>query len=168
MNWKHYLVCTILIIVGVVCSVELFAILDIKSGEYGSVFIYDQVNNYQEFSKFDYGTIDFATDNFTNYTSITTYANQNFDGTKNNYQLFFNGRPLNNVSQTAGKLSGDLIIKFYDLDATVITMAELTFTVEYLASSTKVTITTHNQDNSISYLNAYLNINGAVLKVVQR
>lgn len=168
MKWKHYLICTILIIVGVVCSIELFRILDIKSGEYGSVFVYEQVNDYEEFSKFDYGIIDFATDDFVNYTSITTYANQDFDGTKNDYLLFFNGRPLNNVVQTAGKISGDLTIKFYDLDGMVIVSAKLNFTVEYLANNTKVTITTQNQDNSISYLNAYMNINGAVLKVVRR
>ncbi len=166
MKWKHYLICAILIIVGMVCGIELFRILDIKSGEYGSVFVYDELNSYQEFSKFDYGIIDFATDDFVNYTSITTYANQDFDGTKSDYYLFFNGRPLNNVTQTAGKISGDLIIKFYDLDGIVITTAQLNFTVEYLANSTKVTIATHNQNNSISYLNAYMNINGAVLKVV--
>lgn len=168
MKWYTYVICFILLIVGAFCTVELFDLFSVQSGEYGSVISYQTQENYEEFSKFDYGTIDFDTEDYSNYKNISTYGSQKFDGTKENYTLFFNGQPLNNVVQTAGRINGDLSLKFYDLSGKEITTANIHFMVEYLASSTKVTTTITNENNSVSYLNAYMEINGAVLQVVTK
>lgn len=168
MKWYTYIICFVLIIVGVFCTIELVDLFSVKSGEYGSVISYQTQGYYEEFSKFDYGTIDFDTEDYTTYKNISTFGSQQFDGTKEDYTLFFNGQPLNNVVKTAGRINGDLSLKFYDLNGEEITTADIHFVVEYLASATKVTTTITNVDNSVSYLNAYMEINGAVLQVVTK
>ena len=167
MKWYSYIICFILIIVGTFCTIELVDLFSVQSGEYGSVISYQTQENYEEFSKFDYGTINFDTEDYVLYKNISTFGSQNFDGTKETYSLLFNGQPLNNITQTAGRINGDLSLKFYNLNGEVITTADIHFVVEYLASITKVTITITNIDNSVSYLNAYMEINGAVFKVVK-
>lgn len=167
MKWYSYIICFILIVVGAFCTIELVDMFSVKSGEYGSVITYKTQENYEEFSKFDYGTIEFDTEDYTNYKNITTFGTQDFDGTKNEYTLLFNGQPLNNVSQSAGRINGDLALKFYDLNGAEITTANIHFMVEYLASTTKVTTTITNTNNEVSYLNTYMEINGAVLQVFE-
>lgn len=167
MKWYTYIICFILIIVGTFCTIELVDLFSVTSGEYGSVISYQMQENYEDFSKFDYGTINFDTEDYTIYKNISTFGSQNFDGTKENFKLFFNGQPLNNIVQTAGRISGDLSLKFYDLNGEVITTANIYFVVEYLSSATKVTISITNVDDSVSYFNTYMEINGAVLQVVK-
>lgn len=168
MKWYSYLLCFVLIIVGAFCTVELVDLFSVKSGEYGSVISYQTQENYEEFSKFDFGSISFDTEDYIEYKNISTYGAQNFDGTKEEHTMFFNGQPLNNVVQTAGRINGDLSLKFYDLNGNEITTANIHFMVEYLASATKVTTTITNVDDCVSYLNAYMEINGAVLQVVTK
>ena len=168
MKWYSYVLCFILIIVGAFCTVELVDLFSVKSGEYGSVISYQTHGDYKEFSKFDFGSIDFDTEDYKSYKDISTFGTQKFDGTKENYALFFNGQPLNNVVQTAGRINGDLSLKFYDLNGDEITTANVHFIIEYLASATKVTTTITNTNNSVSYLTAYMEINGAVLQVYSK
>lgn len=168
MKWYSYIICFILIIVGAFCTVELVDLFSVKSGEYGSVISYQTHDNYEEFSKFDFGSIDFDTEDYNSYKDISTFGSQKFDGTKEDYVLFFNGQPLNNVVQTAGCINGNLSLKFYDLNGDEITTANVHFVIEYLASATKVTTTITNTNNSVSYLTAYMEINGAVLQVYSK
>ena len=74
----------------------------------------------------------------------------------------------NHIVQTAGRISGDIAINFYNLDGQLITTADLNFVVEYQASNTKVTATITNVGDSVSYLNTYMEINGAILRVVNQ
>ena len=168
MKWYTYIICAVLIVIGSFCTVELVNIFDVQSDEYGTVFVYETPYKYNEFSRFDFGRIDFDSQDYQKYQSITTYAAQDFDGIKNNYTLFFNDQPLNHIVQTAGRISGDIAINFYNLDGQLITTADLNFVVEYQASNTKVTATITNDDDSVSYLNTYMEINGAILRVVNQ
>ena len=59
MKWYSYLICCILIIIGVFCTIELIEVFSVKSGEYGSVISYQTHSDYEEFSKYDFGSIDF-------------------------------------------------------------------------------------------------------------
>ena len=167
MKWWSYVICCVLIIVGTVCTIELVDKFSVKSGEYGSVITYDE-ENYEEFSKFDFGSFSLDSEDYVSYKNVTTFGAQEFDGTKEEYALFFNGQPLNGVVQSAGRINGDLTINFYDLNGDTITTVNVHFMVEYLASATKVTTTITNVDKSVSYLNAYTEINGAVLKVYSK
>lgn len=168
MKWYSYLICCILIIIGVFCTIELIEVFSVKSGEYGNVISYQTHSEYEEFSKYDFGSIDFQSENFIDYKNVSTFGAENFDGTKQEYTLFFNGQPLNNVVQTAGRISGNCLLKFKNLNGEDVCIADVHFVVEYLASETRITSTITNENNSVSYLNSYMEINGAVLQVVSK
>ena len=125
-------------------------------------------NDYTEVSKFDYGSLSFDTEDYVHFTNVSTFAPQDFNGKQNDYTILVNGQPTNNIIVNAGKISGDLTLAFYSLNGDVVSTAELHILIEYYASGTKVTLTTQNSNDSVSYLTTYTNINGAVIKVVQR
>ena len=168
MKWYHYLTCLCLIIAGVLCSIKLVDIFNIKSAEYGTAITIETKNDYNQISKFDFGSLTLTSEDETNYQINETYASQSFDGTAGDYTVLFNGEHTNNVVVTAGKISATYTIKFYDLNGEEIVQSNLDILIEYLASGTKVTLSTVNTNNSVDYLYAYSNISGAVVKVVER
>ena len=103
-----------------------------------------------------------------NFTNVSTFAPQDFNGKQNDYTILVNGNPTSNVVVNAGKISGDLTLTFYGLNGDAVSTADLHILIEYYASGTKVTLTIQNINDSVSYLTTYTNINGAVIKVVQR
>ena len=168
MKWYYYLICFILIIVGVFSTMELVKLFNIKSAEYGTVITIETKNEYTEISKFDYGSLSFDTEDYVNFSNVSTFVSQDFDGNENDYTILVNGNPTSNVVVNAGKITGSLVLTFYDLNGNVISIAELHILIEYYASGTKVTLTIQNNNDSVSYFTTYTNINGAVIKVVQR
>ncbi len=168
MKWWHYLICAVLIVVGIFSSIELIEIFNVSSKEYGTAITIETKNDYEEISKFDFGSLSFDTEDYVNYTNVSTYAPIAFDGSNEDYLILFNGQPANNIVLNSGKISGSVSIAFYDLNGDVVSVADLNVIVEYYASGTKVTLSIENVNNSVSYLTTYTNINGAVLKVVKR
>lgn len=168
MRWYHYILCFILIFIGIFSTIELVKLFNVKSAEYGTVITIETKNDYTEISKFDYGSLSFDTEDYVNYTNVSTFSPQEFNGRENNYTILVNGNPTSNVIINAGKITGDLTLSFYDLDGEVASIADLHILIEYYASGTKVTLTIQNFNDSVSYLTTYTNINGAVIKVVQR
>lgn len=168
MKWYHYLICFTLIIAGVFCTIKLVDIFNVKSAEYGNAITIETKNDYNQISKFDFGTLTFTSNDQTNYQMLETYAPQDFDGTAGDYTILFNGEQTNNVVVTNGKISATYTVKFYDLNGNEIVQANVDILIEYLASGTKVTLTTTNTNKSVDYLYTYSNVTGAVVKVVER
>ena len=166
MKWYTYLICGILMILGVFSTISLVRTFNVKSGEYGSVVIFDRAQKYETFSHFDLSGLQFETEDFVNYTLIDSDVAQDFNGIRNQYDLLFNGKPLNNLTQSAGVISGDYILSFKDMDGSVVSNVNLHIKVEYSAQATEISVTTTNDQNSISYLNASFNIDGAIVDVV--
>ena len=168
MKWYHYIICFVLIFIGIFSTMELVKLFNVKSAEYGTVITIETKNDYTEVSKFDYGSLSFDTEDYQNFTNISTFAPQDFNGKQNDYTILVNGNPTSNVIVNAGKISGDLTLTFYGLNGDAVSTAELHILIEYYASGTKVTLTLQNSNDSVAYFTTYTNINGAVIKVVQR
>lgn len=168
MKWYYYIICFVLIFVGIFSTIELLKIFNIKSAEYGTVITIETKNNYIEISKFDYGSLSFDTEDYINFTNISTFAPSDFDGKSNDYTILFNGQPVSNVVVNAGKISGNLIMYFRDLNGEIVSTSDLYILIEYYASCTKVTLSMVNMNDGIAYFTTYTNINGAIIKVVQR
>lgn len=168
MKWYTYLLCFILIVAGVFCSIELVKMFNVKSAEYGSIVTIETKNDYTVVSRFDYGNLVLETDDYVNFTNISSFEPTEFNGKENDYTILFNDNPLNNVVLNAGKISGDLNLCFYDLNGDVDVTSNLHVLIEYYSNNTKVTLSMENVDNSVGYFTSYTNINGAVVKVVQR
>lgn len=168
MKWYWYIVCAVLIVVGIFSSIELVEMFNVASKEYGTAITIETKNNYDEIAKYDFGTIGFESDDYINFSNVTTFAPMEFDGKDKDYILLFNDQPAINTVVTNGKVVGDVNLVFYGLEGEKVSKAELHFVVEYFASQTKVTTTITNENDSVAYLETYMGINGAILKVVER
>ena len=80
----------------------------------------------------------------------------------------FNGQLVDNVLVFPGKITGDLILNFYDLEGRNACNVKLNILIEFYSGGTTCTLSLINENNSIGYLSTYTGINGAVLKVVER
>lgn len=168
MKWYHYILCFTLIFIGIFSSVKLVKLFNISSKEYGTAVTIETKNNYDEISKFDFGSIAFISSDNVNFSNITSFSPQEFNGENKNYFLLFNDQMAINTIVSSGKIAGDINLLFYSVEGENVSKAEMHFIIEYYAGQTKVTVTTKNTNDSIAYLETYMSINGAVLKVVER
>ena len=168
MKWYKYLICFVLIIVGICSSMELVKIFSVRSAEYGTIASIETVNDYSVISVFDCSGFHMDTPDNSYFEYSITKDPEKFNGKEKDYTLLLNGQPVNNVVSTSGKISGDYIKNFYDLDGEVITTAKVHVLIEYLASGTNVTLSMENVNASVSYFETYAQVSGAVIKVVER
>ena len=168
MKWYHYLICGVLIVLGIFSSMKLVELFNVSSQEYGSVITIETQNNYNEVSKFDLGTFTLQPTSGNNYSEIITLAPETFDGAGKDYLILFNGKPANNVDSKSGQISGDMSLTFYDLEGKEITTANFNVAIQYYVTQTVITISMTNENDSVSYLSHFTNTNGAVISVVER
>ena len=168
MKWYHYLICGVLIVIGIFSTMNLVELFSVSSQEYGSVITIETQNNYNEVSKFDLGTFNLTPTTENNYSEVITLAPQSFDGAGKDYLILFNGKPANNVNSKSGQISGDVSLTFYDLEGKEITTANFNVAIQYYVTQTVITISMTNENDSVSYLSNYANMNGAVFSVVER
>ena len=168
MKWYHYLICGVLIVIGIISSVNLVELFNVSSQEYGSVITIETQNNYNEVSKFDLGTFTLQPTSGNNYSETIILAPESFDGAGKDYLILFNGKPANNVDSKSGQISGDVSLTFYDLEGKEITTANFNVAIQYYVTQTVITISMTNENDSVSYLSHFTNTNGAVISVVER
>ena len=168
MKWYHYLICGVLIVLGIFSSINLVELFNVSSQEYGSVITIETQNNYNEVSKFDLGTFTLQPTSGNNYSEIITLAPETFDGAGKDYLILFNGKPANNIDSKSGQISGDVSLTFYDLEGKVITTANFNVAIQYYVTQTVITISMINENDSVSYLSHHTNTTGAVISVVER
>lgn len=166
MKWYSYLICFVLIIFGVLSLIDLTEMFNKQSKEYGSAIIFNK--DYTEFAKFDLGIIDFSSVDTVNYTFIQTYGSLEFDGNENDYELSFNSQPFTQVKIYPGRIEATLNLYFDNSSGERIATSNLNFNIEFLSSETRITITTKNENSSISYLYSYMEINGSTLRILKR
>lgn len=168
MKWYHYLICGVLIVIGIFSTMNLVKLFSVSSQEYGSVITIETQNNYNEVSKFDLGTLNLTPTSGNSYSETITLAPQAFDGANKDYLILFNGKPANNIDSKSGQISGDVSMTFYDLEGKEITTANFNVAIQYYVTQTVITISMTNENDSVSYLSHHTNTNGAVISVVER
>ena len=168
MKWYHYLICAVLIVVGIFSTMNLVELFSVSSQEYGTVITIETKNNYNEVSKFDLGTFTLQPTSGNNYSEIITLAPETFDGAGKDYLILFNGKPANNVDSKSGQISGDVSLTFYDLEGKEITTANFNVAIQYYVTQTVITISMTNENDTVSYLSHHTNTTGAVISVVER
>ena len=168
MKWYHYLICAVLIVVGIFSTMNLVELFSVSSQEYGTVITIETKNNYNEVSKFDLGTFTLQPTSGNNYSETITLAPETFDGAGKDYLILFNGKPANNVDSKSGQISGDISLTFYDLEGKEITIANFNVAIQYYVTQTVITISMTNENDSVSYLSHHTNTTGAVISVVER
>lgn len=166
--WWKYLVCAVIIIVGILCGIELIEMFGTKSGEYGSPITIETIQGFDIVESYDFGLIEFADDDNDNtYTYTATFAPVDFNGSLYNYSLMFNSQPIQDISLSSGAISGSLQLTFYDTEGYEITQSNLFISMSFYANSTVIEFEIQNINESLSYFTTYMNYNGANLKLVK-
>lgn len=163
-----YLISVVIIATGIYSCIGLNDIFGVKSQEIGIAIHIETQKDYTSISYFDFGIISLESEDYVNYSNVTSFDTQEFDGTDKEYLILFNERPADNVITTSGSVSGVVILNFYDTDNEIIVTAELNVLIEYFAKETKVSTSIRNTNGSVSYLNSEMELYGAVIQVVER
>lgn len=166
MKWYSYLICFILVLSGVFCTIGLVQIWSESSEVHGTVPPIEVQHGYDKVAKFNFEEMPFDSEDNLNYTFTSTEDVVDFDGAKNDYVLFFNDNLVSDVEIFSGKVVAHLTLKFYGTDGSVSSISNLNILIEFFDGNTVVTIKTKNENNSMAYLTQYVNVNGATLKVL--
>lgn len=168
MKWWHYLLCGLIIVIGVFTSIKLIDMFKVQSKEYGTVLSIETKQNFNIEAKYDLGFLDFEEKENGNFVYEVSEAPIKFNGANKEYGMLFNSEPVHDVKVSSGKIEGILTLNFYDTDGLLITTSDVKISIEFLASDTQIRFETKDINKSNSYLYRYLDINGAQLKIVTK
>ncbi len=168
MKWYSYLICLVIIVGAIFSTISLVDIWKQHSGVYGEPISIETTADYTTIAKFDYGIIEFESEDGQTYTNTTNYGFIDFDGTQGNYALLFNDTLLSNIEFMAGKVIGTMSMNFYATSGDYVCTVNLDINIEFFDGQTVVSLTLQNEDDSVAYFMQYMTINGAVFKIVER
>jgi len=168
MKWYSYLICAVLIVLGIFSTVNCVKEFSVKSSVYGSIESIETKNDYNEVFKRDISDIEFESEDDIQYVYRSQCGHVDFDGTKSEYRLLVNDSVSSEAIIKAGKIESVVDLNFYNTDGEKITTATLKILIEFLDSQTVITMSMINEYDSISYFNQYVCMNGLILKVVER
>lgn len=163
-----YALSIIIIFSGGFCSYLTYDILNTHSQEIGHAYHIEYVEDYTIISEFQYGYIDFESEDNINYKNISSYKAQEFNGTDKDYVVLINNLPADYNEVLPGKVLATINLNFYDVNGNVTATIKIDINIEYLSKETSVKINAQNKNNSISYLSTYMEINGVDIKVIAR
>lgn len=168
MKWYIYLICFVLIVIGVFCGIELYKELKAESYVNGSI----DISNKFEMESFNYSSssVAFYHDD---YDTTDTYTFQkdllvvdSFNGKEKTYQVILNDYILFNTEFNPGSIFSNVAIDFYDTEGNVICNADIKISIVFLSNKTQLTLATVGDKNS-SFLQQYFTDNGIRLRVVE-
>lgn len=163
-----YIVAFVLIVVGVFCGIQLYKEIQSESYINGSIDISNRFS--QESFNYSSTSVVFYHDL---YDSTSTYTFEkdflkvdDFDGTKNTYEIVLNDYVLLNADVNAGSVSATVNIDFYDTAGEVISTVHMKISVKFLSNKTQLTLTTVGSE-SASFLEQYFADNGIRLQIIE-
>ena len=165
-----YILGTIIIACGAITGTLLYKEMTAESYINGSIDVSNQFS--QESFKYSSTSVVFYDDIYDNkdlYTFSTELLKvENFDGIKNKYEVEINDYILlePNLIITAGAVSGQLPMEFYDLDGNVDVSAVLNLSIQFLSNKTVLTLSVEGYEPS-QYMEQYFADNGIRITVNQ-
>lgn len=167
MKWWSYIICALLIFLGFAAGVWLYDRFGIENASYGTPITIEQQQGLEEVVRYDFGYITLSDDDEDDtYTFQQTFAPVDYNGNLNDYTLYFNSQPVQNIRVSAGAISGEISFKFYDIDNELITEATLEISIAFYENTTQMLLEIDNVNDSVSYFSTYMNYNGAILKLL--
>lgn len=161
-----YILCFILILGGVFCSIKLYQQITKESYVNGSI---DIENEFRKESFFYSGTaIAF------NPTGVGTYyefSNEltpvdGIDLSKKDYTFYFMDYGVINAEMKGGQITAPITVNFYNSNGSLACAGQLTVKIEFLSNSTKLTLSCPNE-KSATYFEQYFLDYGIRLKLVE-
>ena len=168
MKWYTYLICFILIIVGVFCGIELYKEIKAESYVNGSIDISNKFS--QESFNYSSSSVTFYHDN---YDTTNTYSFQkdllvvdSFNGKEKTYQVVLNDYILLDTEFNPGSIFSNVEIDFYDTEGNVICNTEMKISIVFLSNKTQLTLSTIGDKNA-GFIQQYFTDNGIRLQVIE-
>ena len=168
MKWYTYLICFILIIVGVFCGIELYKEVKAESYVNGSIDISNKFS--QESFNYSSSSVTFYHDD---YDTTESYSFQkdllvvdSFNGKEKTYQVILNDYILFNTEFNPGSIFSNVAIDFYDTEGNVICNADMKISIVFLSNKTQLTLSTVGDKNA-GFIQQYFTDNGIRLQVVE-
>lgn len=166
MKWYSYTICTILILLGSFCGLQLYAELCEESYVVGSI----DITNESTTDTFAYSTssVNFYNDIYdetnTYYFSLDLTALEDFNGEKYAYEIYLNNYYLFNATILAGSVSTTLSLNFYSTSGEIAHTATLYINIEFLSDKSTLSLTTISEE-SATYFEQYFSANGIKLYI---
>jgi len=168
MKWYTYLICFILIVVGVFCGIELYKEVKAESYINGSIDISNQFSqesfNYTSSSVTFYHDIYDETETYTFDKELLKV--EDFNGKDKEYQVLLNDYVLVDSDINAGSVFSVIYMDFYDTNGEIVCNASMNISIKFLSNKTQLTLTTVGNENA-SFFEQYFSDNGIRLKVME-
>lgn len=168
MKWYTYLICIVLIVVGVFCGIELYHEIKAESYVNGSIDISNKFSqesfNYSSSSVVFYHNLDDETKTYTFDKELLKV--EDFNGEEKEYQVVLNDYVLIDSEINSGSIFSVLNMDFYDTNGNIVCSSIMNISIKFLSNKTQLTLTTTGDENA-SYLEQYFSDNGIRLKVME-
>lgn len=166
MKWYWYIICVILVLLGVFCGIQLYREVKAESYVNGSIDISNKFS--QESFKYTNTSVVFYHDI---YDETDTYIFEadclkvdDFNGLTNTYQVVLNDYVLLGSEITAGSIFTNVNLDFYDTYGEIIKSVDMQISIKFLSDKTQLTLATTGNENA-SFLEQYFSNNGIRLYV---
>lgn len=167
MKWYTYLICIVITIIGVFCTIELADMFGVKSLDIGTPIVVEKENT-NELCKYDLSDLKFESleDSSVYYTYSDSFEPIKYDSRFKEYKILLNGDEIPDVEYLPGAITSLITTNYYDFNNNLIATSQLSITITFKATQTLVELKSFNDStNNISYLQKYIDINGFVLQI---
>lgn len=166
MKWYTYLICFILIVIGVFSGIELYKEIKAESYINGSIDITNKFSqesfNYSSTSVVFYHDIYDDTDSY--LFEIDLLKVDTFNGKEKEYKVLLNDYILIDSEFNAGSIFSIMNIDFYNTNGELVHNAEMKISIKFLSNKTLLQLSTKGSE-SAQYLEQYFSDNGIRLVV---
>lgn len=166
MKWYTYLICFILIVIGVFSGIELYKEIKAESYINGSIDITNKFSqesfNYSSTSVVFYHDIYDETDSY--LFEIDLLKVDTFNGKEKEYKVLLNDYILIDSEFNAGSIFSIMNIDFYNTNGELVHNAEMKISIKFLSNKTLLQLATKGSE-SAQYLEQYFSDNGIRLVV---
>jgi len=165
MKWYSYLICGMVIFIGIICFVDLFHRMTATGFIRGSI----DINNRFVTASFRYvntSGIALAGEDGVYEYRMQLLPVEDFDGIRNQYYVTLNEFILFGARIDAGGVLADFIINFYDTQGANITTATMHISIRFLANQTVMVLTVEGSQQA-QFIQQYFRNNGIRLLVNQ-
>ena len=168
MKWYTYLICFILIVLGVFSGIELYKEVKAESYINGSIDIRNQFSqesfNYTSSSLVFYHDIYDQTETYSFDKELLKV--DDFNGVEKEYQVLLNDYVLIDSDINAGSVFSVVNMDFYDTNGEIVCNASMNISIKFLSNKTQLTLTTIGNENA-SFFEQYFSDNGIRLQVME-
>lgn len=168
MRWWAYILCLVLIVIGVFCGIRLFKEVRAESYVNGTIDISNRFS--QESFKYTSTSAVFYHDLYDNsdtyYFDKELLKTENFDGEKKTYKVMLNDYVIFNAKVNAGSVFATVSLDFYNADGKLVQSADMDISVKFLSNKTQLTLSTVGNKNA-QFLEQYFSDNGLRLQIIE-